>query len=81
MGVGVRGDVVSFQKRCRCCGRTYDAAGWASLKLVGHQDDGIELLQMRDCACLSTLGVFVAASPSECGMLPEDVGEPDTEAA
>lgn len=40
------------------CGRTYDAAQWRELRLVGLQEDGDGgLLELRDCECGSTLSV------------------------
>ncbi|HEY2514118.1 MAG TPA: response regulator [Polyangiaceae bacterium] len=44
-------------KRC-ACGRTYDASSWSALAWVGEIDNGREVserLELRDCACGSTL--------------------------
>lgn len=51
-------------KTCRC-GRGYSAAEWAELRLVGLQPaaDG-RALEMRDCACGSTLCVDAPAALS-----------------
>jgi len=50
-------------KTCSCCGRTFDAAAWAKLPLVGHQDFDEERLELRSCTCRSTLAVQVPAAP------------------
>lgn len=51
-------------KRCGC-GRTFDALAWAELPYVGRQDDGEELLELRNCPCGTTLAV--EAGPSSAG--------------
>lgn len=44
-------------KVCACCGRTYNAATWVVLELVGHQvvpgdDEEPELvIELRNCPC------------------------------
>jgi hypothetical protein len=45
----------------RCsCGSTYTAAGWAGLHLVGYQQDGRRMFELRDCHdCHSSLAVEV----------------------
>jgi hypothetical protein len=43
-------------KACRC-GRSYTREEWAALKLVGPYDDGFLVLEMRNCACGSTISV------------------------
>lgn len=50
-------------KKCTCCGRAYDRAAWARLRFIGLQADDVEVLEMRDCACLSTLAVVLAPVP------------------
>lgn len=48
-------------KTCKC-GRAYDADEWRRLAYVGPQDDGAGgVLELRNCACRSTLGIEVAA--------------------
>lgn len=45
-------------KSCACCGRTFTASSWLSLKYVGQQDDGEGgWLNLRNCPCGSTLAV------------------------
>jgi hypothetical protein len=45
-------------KAC-ACGLTHSAASWRELPLIGRQDDGVEVLELRNCACRSTLAVVV----------------------
>jgi hypothetical protein len=45
-----------FPKKCSC-GRTHDAADWTMLHLVGWQTIGDERLELRNCACGSTLAI------------------------
>jgi hypothetical protein len=47
-------------RRCGC-GREYDAASWRDLPFVGHQDDGVESIELRNCPCGSTIAVHVEA--------------------
>lgn len=55
----------SFPKACHCCKRVHEtAAQWSALPLVGHLDDGEELLALRNCVCGSTLAIVVGDSPS-----------------
>jgi hypothetical protein len=44
-------------KACRCCGREYSLSPWRELAYVGIQDDGVEALELRNCACGSTLAI------------------------
>jgi hypothetical protein len=46
------------------CGSTYSARGWSSLELVGEHDDGVDLLELRNCVCGSTLAVAIAPARS-----------------
>ncbi len=46
-------------KTCTCCGQSFTRANWQTLKLIGHQVDEDEDLEMRDCLCGSTLAVVV----------------------
>lgn len=54
---------MAFLKTCNCCRETYDQSQWddlASLGSVGpyEEDDGTLVeLEMKNCACGSTLGV------------------------
>ncbi len=49
--------------RCTCCGRAYDAEGWAALPYVGTQSDGLgEVLELRNCTCKSTLTIELRES-------------------
>lgn len=43
------------------CGARHDGTGWAGLPLVGWNDDGVEVLELRNCPCGSTLAVEVPA--------------------
>lgn len=45
-------------KRCSC-GRVHDAEAWARLPYRGVHDDGTERIELRHCACLSTIGVVL----------------------
>lgn len=51
-------------KSCSCCGRSYTRGQWLGLAMVGRQKypwgDEIE---MRNCACKSTLGIYVKRGP------------------
>ena len=50
-------------KVCGCCGRAYDAAHWPVLPLVGYvgaaSGEETQVLELRNCACGSTLGLDV----------------------
>lgn len=48
-------------KKC-ACGRRYTAGTWKDLALVGVQDDGVERIELRNCACGSTIGVILGPS-------------------
>ena len=51
------------------CSVSYTPADWRSLLLVGYQDDGVERLELRQCArCHSTMAVEVPGS----GLLEEE---------
>jgi len=43
-------------KTCSC-GREYTRAEWAQLYLVGYQVDPEETIELRNCACGSTMGI------------------------
>jgi hypothetical protein len=62
------------------CGATYDAATWSELRLVGVQDDGVERVELRDCAgrggtCRSTIGLVLGPST---GLVEEGGGPAGT---
>lgn len=46
-----------FPKVCACCARAFDVEAWSNLRLIGHQEDAVERLELRDCHCGSTLAV------------------------
>ena len=53
-------------KRCSC-GRAYDAEAWARLPLAGYTQNGRdaagELLELRHCACGSTIAIDFGEEP------------------
>jgi hypothetical protein len=49
---------VTFAKRC-ACGLTYDAEAWHALPLCGAMRDDVKALELRTCACGSTIAVQV----------------------
>lgn len=58
-----------MNKTC-ACGAAYDSDGWHALPFVGLQDDGVGVLELRQCVaprdgrrCNSTMAVVVADSP------------------
>lgn len=61
---GAAGVQVNFPKACHC-GRSYDAAAWVALPLVGYYDDDVldpdhpkaTTLELRNCVCRSSLSV------------------------
>lgn len=55
-------------KLCRC-GLEYDRAGWEALPFVGVQGDSVEIFEMRNCTCRSTISKLI-----------EDVTEPQRNA-
>jgi hypothetical protein len=56
------GEKTVWPKRCNCCGASYSRDDWASLPLIGIQRDeyGAPELELRNCACGSTLSIEVA---------------------
>jgi len=48
-------------KRCSC-GREYTRETWARAPFVGELDDGVEVLELRNCACRSTMAIVVRAA-------------------
>ena len=49
-----------FPKTCPCCLTVHTAATWAGLPLIGEQVDEVEAMELRNCACQSTLAVITA---------------------
>ena len=47
------------------CGRTYTAASWGDLALVGYQRDDVEVIALRQCECGSTRGLLIWARDDE----------------
>ena len=45
------------------CGRHYSAAEWKHLPYIGRQDDDVEHVELRNCACGSTIGVVLWTNP------------------
>ncbi len=41
------------------CGRIHDAFAWIALPYVGVMADDVESLELRNCACGSTLAIAV----------------------
>lgn len=48
-------------KTCGCCGQKHTAMAWASLPLKGtvvtSDEEGTYSLELRNCACGSTIGI------------------------
>ena len=49
-------------KRCNRCGAEHTQEQWERLAYVGLQDDGTEVLEYRNCSCLSTLAIVLGPS-------------------
>lgn len=49
-------------KGCGCCGRVYEAATWRALPFVVEVDDGIDTIEVRQCACRSSMAIVVGPS-------------------
>jgi hypothetical protein len=68
-------------KQCGC-GATYSAEAWLGLPLVGFmgEGDGPWRVELRNCACGTTLAVTVpnGLDASTCGMCGDDVAEGET---
>ena len=52
------GEAEEVFKRCGC-GIAYTREGWEHLHFVGHYADDVETLEMRNCACGSTITINV----------------------
>lgn len=48
------------------CGLKYTPMRWKTLKLIGMPDDGHEKLELRNCACGSTIAVLIAVTCPTC---------------
>jgi hypothetical protein len=54
-----------FPKKCTTCTRIYDSASWTAIALLGYQTDDFEKMEMRNCACGTTLVVIVERYQAE----------------
>lgn len=61
---------MTFPKTC-ACGRTYSVEEWRDIVRLGILNDGVELTEMKNCACGSTMGMAIGPSPD----LPETIAE------
>lgn len=43
------------------CGRSFSSRGWTRLEYVGLQRDPYGDIELRNCACGSTIGIVVAS--------------------
>lgn len=48
-----------FPKRC-ACGRVWWREAWMMLEYVGIMDDGVDRIELRQCACGSTISMLVS---------------------
>jgi hypothetical protein len=49
-----------WPKHCNRCQKDYTAEEWLALDYVGESDDEyVEVLELRNCTCLSTLAITV----------------------
>lgn len=53
----------AWPKRCKC-GRSFDALAWAELPYIGEIPEERAPIEMRNCACGSTIAVELPPSPS-----------------
>lgn len=53
-----------WPKTC-ACGRSYAAEEWLELPGCGRQDDGVDILDLRNCSCGSTIAVLVSDLPND----------------
>ena len=44
------------------CGRLYELQEWEKLHYVGDMDDTVEVLEMRNCVCGSTIAIVIGTS-------------------
>jgi len=58
------------RKTCLCCMRAHSYGSWSKLPLIGYIGNGNdaagEVLELRHCACKSTLAV-------DCGDQPDSI--------
>ena len=53
------------------CGRSIPREEWDALPLVGHMDDDVERLQLKNCpTCDSTIAIFAPESTEEAACAP-----------
>ncbi len=55
-GIGLR--AVTVAKTC-ACGAVYDARGWERLPFVCEMEDDVDVLELRNCRCGSTLAIVL----------------------
>ncbi len=53
-----------WPKSC-ACGRSYAAEEWLELPGCGRQGDGVDILDLRNCSCGSTMAVLVSDLPND----------------
>lgn len=53
------GELSNFPKRCSCGAEYVNPEQWGQLDYVGLQDDGEEVIELRNCTCRSTIGVVI----------------------
>jgi hypothetical protein len=58
-----------FCEKCRSemvaicgCGYFYDKPFFEELDLIGHLDDGVDILELRNCHCNSTISAVIGKS-------------------
>ena len=57
-------------KECPCCGARYGAASWRRLALCGEMGSGRSRIELRQCACESTIALRVSGD----GLLDGEAG-------
>jgi hypothetical protein len=63
--------------RCTCCTMSYTQAAWGGLHYVGIQDGGaLGCVELRNCACGSTIAVEAVAPLSDWRSLPKTIPAP-----
>jgi hypothetical protein len=58
-------------KECPCCGARYGAAAWRRLALCGEMSSGRTRIELRQCACESTIALRVSSD----GVLVGEAGD------
>ena len=51
-----------WPKQCPSCQRLYDETHWKGLPYVGLMDDGVVVLELRNCPCRSTIAIRLRPS-------------------